>query len=131
MDAMQWLFIVGGPILCAAAGAWPAWLFTRRHYERQLDTVYEDGWRQGRAWYPPEVAHEAAAWLGAPSEGAQLALRGPEAATQTLRALPAPDRASSGHRAPEPASLRIDDLAALARIRAMFADIREGLGLRA
>jgi hypothetical protein len=131
MSLAGWYFVIVGPIVCALAGAWPAWLFTRRQNEARLDRAYEQGWRAGQSWYPPEVAHEPA-WQPQPSRpGSQVASGGAVAASAALRALPAPDRASSRHSRPEAAPLRLDDLEALARVRATFADIRRGLGLPA
>lgn len=129
---LPWLlFLIWAPIACAVAGAIPTWLFTRAHYERRLDATYEDGWRAGRAWYPPEVAHETAWQPGPASVYSDSTLPAPVRATETLRALPAPGGEGGRHSAPESAPLRLADLEALARVRAEFARIRQALGLRA
>lgn len=146
------LFLIWAPIACAVAGAIPAWLFTRAHCERKLDAVYEDGWRAGRQWYPPEVgsmtldaerqargsvwlaqvaAVDVDTWQGVPaSDGAQGWLSAPVPPAEALAALPAPGGEGARHAAPESAPLRLSDLEAIGRVRAEFARIRASLGLR-
>lgn len=145
------LFLIWAPIACAVAGAVPTWLFTRAHYERRLDAVYEDGWRAGRQWYPPEVgsmtlegerqvtaqrwldqvsAIDVDAWHGVPaSDSATVALSVPLPPAGTLPALPAPGGEGGRHGAPEGVPLRLSDLEAIAGVRAEFARIRVSLGL--
>lgn len=149
---MGWLlFLIFAPIACATAGAIPTWLFTRAHYERRLDAAYEDGWRAGRQWYPPEVgsmtlegerqviaerwlasvaAVDVDTWQGAPaSDGAQSCLSAPVPPAEALPALPAPGGEGGRHGAPESVPLRLSDLEAIAGVRAEFARIRVSLGL--
>lgn len=125
------LFLIWAPIACAVAGAIPTWLFTRAHYERRLDAIYEDGWRAGRQWYPPEV-DAPAEWYPAPaSVHHTAALPVAVAAAETLPALPAPGSEGGRHGAPERLPVRLADLEAMARVRAEFARIRASLGLSA
>lgn len=125
------LFLIFAPIACAMAGAIPTWLFTRAHYERRLDAVYEDGWRAGRQWYPPEVSGSAEWYPAPPSVHHDSTLPAPVRAAEALPALPAPGGEGGRHSAPEGAPLRLADLEAVARVRAEFARIRASLGLSA
>lgn len=128
-SAAFWLFVLVGPLVCAAAGAALALVLAHGRHERQLDAVYAEGWDAGRrsAWLdvdapaygPPEPEDEPA----------QLALFGSVADAETLAALPAlhheGGRGTGPHR-PAPADA---DLAAIAAVRAEFARIRMRLGL--
>jgi hypothetical protein len=116
-------------LACASAGAVTAFLFTMRYMERRLDTAYDQGWRAAQAWYPP-AAVQPPQWVPVPaSAGAQMALPAPEAALETLPALPAVHHEGRRRGRPSEPPLRLADLEALARVRAAFAEIRQGLGL--
>lgn len=43
-----WALFIGGPFLCAAAGAGVMWLMMARRFERALDQVWAEGVREGR-----------------------------------------------------------------------------------
>lgn len=131
MPGLEWLIVLGGPVACCMAGVIPAWLFTRAHYERRLDAVYEDGWRAGQAWYPPEIDAPAAWQPAPPSVNHERPLPVAVRAAEPLRALPAPGGEGGRHAEPERLPLRLADLEALARVRADFARIRASLGLSA
>jgi hypothetical protein len=130
MPLIWWLVVICGPISCASAGAITTWLFTRAHYERRLDAVYEDGWRAGRQWYPPEIDPGAVTLTVPASAVAQMALPAPERAAERQAALPAPRGLPGRHGAPEDGSGLFADLEAIATVRATFDRIRTDLGLQ-
>lgn len=130
MPLIWWLIVIGGPISCASAGAITTWLFTRAHYERRLDSVYEDGWRAGRQWYPPEVSVAAVTLTELPSAAPAVPLPAPERHAERQAALPALRGLPGRHGAPQDGSGMFDDLEAIASVRAMFDRIRTDLGLQ-
>ena len=123
------LFLIWAPIACAIAGAVPTWLFTRARCERRLDAAYEDGWRAGRQWYPPEDEPGTVTLTAPASASAQMPLPAPQAATEALAPLPAPRGLPGRHGSAEDGSGMFADLEALASVRAEFARIRVSLGL--
>lgn len=129
MSLLQWLFIIWAPLAIAAASSITTWLFVRSHYERRLDAAYEDGWRAGRQWYPPGAVQPPLWTPAPPSVHHERPPGGAVRASEPLRALPAGEDAGGRHAGPTDAPLRLSDLEALARVRAEFARIRQGLGL--
>lgn len=129
MGALGWLIVIGGPTACAAIGAVTAFLLTVRHYERRLDATYGAGWDDCLASAAAEWQGYAVQQWSAASARAVAALPAPEAATETLTALPALHHEGGRHARPErPAQGGTLD-PAVARIRAEFDRIRLALGL--
>lgn len=130
MGWLGWLIVIGGPAACAAAGALVAFLLTVRHYERRLDAVWDQAWdaclNSVAAQWQGYAVH---AW-GTAADRAQMALDAPTAAAAPLPALPALHHEGGRHERPQRPAQGLDDLAAIARVRAEFDLIRIRLGLR-
>lgn len=130
MPLIWWLFLIWAPIAIAVASGVTTWLFLRQRYERQLDGAYEDGWRAGRQWYPPEVGAATVTLTALPSAAPAVALPAPEGNAERQAALPALRGLPGRHSAAQDGSGMFDDLEAIASVRATFDRIRTDLGLQ-
>lgn len=104
---LGWAIVLGGPLLCAGAGAAFAWLLLYRRHERQLDEAFDEGCRQTS--YELAITEE---WR------------------QPLRATPRPATPlGPRHAAPVPTVFAAWADAQVTSIRAEFARIRLAFGL--
>ena len=127
---LGWSIVLGGPVLCALAGAAFTWLALRARHERDLDDCWHEAWTKSRA-YEQLQAGSMTLMLPAPSwPTLEQARPAAVAATETLPALPAPPREGPRHARPDRPAQRdyFDPL--IEGIRSEFDLIRVRLGLR-
>ena len=124
-----WLVVLGGPFVCAAAGAMAEYAFMARRIGVQLDAAYAEGWEDSdarvRAYYGSLIRDAEFAI----TPGAVRSVAAAVAVAPTLPALPAVHHEGPRHARPQQAVQGDGPDLLIMGVRTRFDTIRMGLGL--